>query len=83
MALQVVLNIIRPATAEFQCAWTVLPDHHVIGKIREEEIGPPRMFISHTWANPWGLLVSALKDLAEMHSLPSLVHLPDTCLTLA
>ena len=62
----VVKKVIKPATAKFECAFCELPAMGVQA-IYENEVGPPRVFVSHAWQNSWGLMVSALLDLTARH----------------
>lgn len=71
---EVVMQIVKPKTAGFECSWVSLPAYGV-KSINEDEVGPPRLFISHTWRNKWGLLVTAIKDLAEKNKKnPASLH---------
>ena len=33
------------------------------------DVGPPQLFVSHTWSNTWGLLVAAVTDLARRNQM--------------
>ena len=37
--------------------------------IDPSDIGPPQLFVSHTWSNTWGLLVAAVTDLARRNQM--------------
>uniref|UniRef100_A0A7S3BLX9 Uncharacterized protein n=1 Tax=Haptolina ericina TaxID=156174 RepID=A0A7S3BLX9_9EUKA len=64
--VEVVEKIIKPATAKFECAYCELPAYGVQA-IYENEVGPPRLFMSHAWENSWGALVIGVQKLAEHH----------------
>ena len=58
-------NSLCPSQAGRDASAVCVQPSFGVMKIEEHEIGPPRIFISHTWRNKWGLLVAAISDVAK------------------
>eukprot|EP00873_Tetraselmis_striata_P004645 jgi/Tetstr1/424909/TSEL_015403.t1 len=58
----VVAEVIVPLTKEKACCWSELDPETSL--LREGELGPPQVFVSHAWSNSWALLVQSLESFA-------------------
>ena len=65
---EVVRDIIKPLTRQRRCRFVELPEVAATGCV-----GRARVFVSHTWGAPFGLLVAALRHIST--DLPLLLLL--------